>query len=428
MTGIWNRADGERLRRANPVREAPDRISEHPSARALLSHITAMDRETVADVADVAAPAVTTGTRRRAAKALAIALTGAVVAAGTAYGVARWSVDDLPPAGSGEDSFVLPETRILPGGYESTRPPLYRDLPRRPSIRFPAGTAYDDAATAYLSARRDGHVLPAGAILADPLPDGVVVQATSDGLRLDPAAPFGYDLDTGIVLTPGRGATRTPLVPAAILPRCQILLGAEAPARRPACPTGPAVVERHREVDGRWEPFDRVRVVPIDASGPTTLALLGRPIAPSDRLPDSLRTAVEAGEATLPPLARTFGSVTLSDARLAGGSLGERVWAIPGEGDEFCMLVAGRAGYSATCGSVRRLAAFGALTLIRPNRRAGSGSKLWALVADGYSTARIDGGEPRPIRDNLVGFRSGREFGHVVTLSGVAGTRTVPVP
>lgn len=431
MTALPHDADLERLRRANPVGPPPEDLSADAAAQALLAHITSLDESD----APPAASATATTARRRwrgpRTRVLALALVGAVAIGGVAYGAVRWSTDDLPAAGTGEDAFVLPETSILPGGYESTRPPLYGDLPSRPSIRFPAGTTYSAAVAAYLDARRAGDILPAGTHLTDPLPNGVIAQINDAGVRLDPAAPLGYDLDSGVIGTPGPAGTRIDAAKGALLPRCQILLGDEVPAADPTCPTGPAEVERYREVNGEWVPFDRGRVIPTDPTGPTTLALLNRPVTERDRLPDDIRTSIQTTAETLPVDAQA-GVITPADmdnARLAGTALGARVWAIPGLGGTFCMLVAPPQPtyslFTSTCATTRQLATRGIVTLTATDRRAGT--ELWALVADGYTTAAIDGGSPRPIRGNLIGLRSGLKGERVVTLKGPVGTRTVRV-
>lgn len=432
MMAIPNGPDLERLRAANPVGAPPEDLAAHPAAQTLLAYITTTDEEQARTPLGVERAVARRQRRRPHTRALALALVGAVAIGGIAYGAARWSTEDLPAAGTGEDAFVLPETSILPGGYESTRPPLYKNLPTRPSIQFPAGTTYGQAVASYLDARRAGGILPAGARLTDPLPDGVVAQINDVGMRLDPAAPLGYDLDSGIIATPGPDSTRINPAQGALLPRCQLLLGDEVPAADPACPTGSAQVERYREVDGRWVPFDRGRVIPTDPTGPTTLALLDRPLTERDRLPDDIRASIQTTAATLPVNARAgvVNPAAMDQARLAGTALGARVWVVPGSGSTFCMLVAPRqptySPYASTCASTRQLATRGAVTLTKTDRR--TGTDMWIVVADGYATATIDGGTAQPIRGNLIGISAKPKRQHAVTLNGPAGTRTMRVP
>lgn len=432
MTALPNDPDLDRLRRANPVGPPPDDLSADPAAQALLAHITSLDESDTPPATSAPATMARRRWRRPRTRVLALALVGAVAVGSVAYGAVRWSTDDLPAAGTGEDAFVLPETSILPGGYESTRPPLYKDLPSRPSIRFPAGTTYSAAVAAYLDARRTGDILPAGTHLTDPLPDGVISQINNTGVRLDPAAPLGYDLDSGIIATPPPGATRLSSNLGALLPRCQILLGDELPTADPACPAGPARVERYREINGEWTPFDHARVIPTDPNGPTTLSLLDHPVTEQDRVPDAIRTAILRSAETMPEDARSALNIPtdMDRAKLAGTALGARVWAVPAPGSMVCMLIGPRpktyTSYLWACGSTRQLATRGVITLTETDRR--SGTSLWALVADGYTTATIDGATPALIRGNLIALQSKRRGERVVTLRGPAGTRTVRVP
>lgn len=115
----------------------------------------------------------------------------------------RWQATDLPAHGRGTDAFVAARRLELPGGRVRIGPPRFDELPARPGLLFPAGVRYRDAVEAYYLAREAVRELPNGVELVTPLPAGKVLELREDGrLVLDPAAPLGYDTQTGDVLTP----------------------------------------------------------------------------------------------------------------------------------------------------------------------------------------------------------------------------------
>ena len=128
----------------------------------------------------------------------------AVVGAAVGVGVgAPSSEEDLPKHERGIFAFVAPEVTIGPDGRAQVQMPLFGALPERPSLIFPPATSYRDAIQAYYEARQSNLELPSGAVIGSPLPQGKVVRHQQDGsLVLDPAAPLGFDLETGRVIEP----------------------------------------------------------------------------------------------------------------------------------------------------------------------------------------------------------------------------------
>jgi hypothetical protein len=142
---------------------------------------------------------------------------------------------------------------VRPDGSVRLAPPRVRDLPPRPGLLFPAGVSYRQAVTSDHLAREARKVLPPGATLTDPLPEGKVVGLRGDGrVVIDPAAPLGDDPDSGRVNTPtyslpghldadglraraaeqrlrGWALPRGPTMIVGALPRCQVHLPGDGP-------------------------------------------------------------------------------------------------------------------------------------------------------------------------------------------------------
>ena len=177
------------------------------------------------------------------AAALALVIGGGALAA-------AWSLGDVPAFGRDpEQAFVAPRTDILPGGYERSRPTRMAELPSRPSLRCPKGTTYTQAIAAYFAARQRGEVVPPGAELAAPLPDGKVVLVEGGRVSLDPAAPIGFNPATGLVGV----LSAAPAGPIAIA-RCEVLLGDDPDSG--SCGDGTRLRFISEGVAGRWLPSE----------------------------------------------------------------------------------------------------------------------------------------------------------------------------
>lgn len=183
-------------------------------------------------------------------KRLAGAIAGALLVSVTAVAAAGiFTTQDVPAFGPGNSAYVNQEvTKDSRGAIVSVRSPLYRALPSHPAIQFPAGVGYRAAVTALFEARVKGQAVPDGATLVDPLPSGRVVRVANNVVQLDPAAPIGYDLDSGRVVDAsfsmpgnlteaelgerinearrlGLAVPRDGWVTAGPIPRCEISLG-----------------------------------------------------------------------------------------------------------------------------------------------------------------------------------------------------------
>lgn len=121
-----------------------------------------------------------------------------VVVASAAAAAAVIGDQGLPAFGEGNSAYIKQEvTRGPDGAITGVQPPLYTDVPSHPALRFKAGVSYQEAVTALFTSRVNGITVPEGATLVDPLPAGKVVNIDGDVVELDPAAPIGYDLDSG---------------------------------------------------------------------------------------------------------------------------------------------------------------------------------------------------------------------------------------
>lgn len=349
--------------------------------------------------------------RRRGGLVVALAC---LVLAGGALAVTRWTEADVPAAGRGANAFVLPSEDLLPGGYARRRPPRLVDLPPRPSLVFPAGVSYAGAVADYHAARQRGEVVPPGARLEDPLPAGKVVWARDDGrVALDPAAPVGYDLWTGLVGGLAVAPSSSFAVP---LARCQVILPGAAPA--PAHCRGipreaPFVRERP---DGTWAAAaNQAGALPTKLVGTTDLAVLARPATGADRLPD------HSADGLQPPPGRA--APDLAGARLAREEDGVRYFVVPGADETVCLAAVGPGGGGATCNPRSVLVTFGAIPLY--TARSGGRRTAAGLVGDGFDLVTAPDGTSAPILGNV--FAIDARSGDTLTLSGPAGRHRVSV-
>lgn len=361
-----------------------------------------------------------TGRRRgwfsRGPRTYMIAAALALVIGGGALAAGGWGISDLPPFGDDDRSaFVLPATDILPGGYERTRPPRYAELPERPSLLFPAGVGYTEALSEYATARAAGEILPAGVVLADPLPAGKVVMVRPDGrIALDPAAPFGYSATSGLVTTmsaPFNGRA----IPIA---RCQLLVGDDDPASPPCDQSGVRRTYVTEGVNGRWIPspnqealFDRV----LPAS--TQLSVLDDPAVPRVRLPATLPLRVPGSAKSTQP---RFGRLALEtpDVRLI-------VAEVPP--DRLCFIAqekkVGGAGIS--CGPRATFLNRGAD--LSGGRYMGGPYRLSGLVGDGIDRVTTDDRVVVPVVHNVFTMLPGDGV-RVLTFSGPVGAFRIALP
>jgi len=334
------------------------------------------------------------------------------VAAGGALAARTWSLGDLPPFGDrAEDAFVLPSTDILPGGYERTRPPRYDELPERPALLFPRDVGYTEALTRYAAARARQRVLPVGVELTDPLPGGKIVMLRDDGrLVLDPAAPYGYAVTTGLVKTlPGSfGGEALPIA------RCQLLIGADDPAS-PAC-DAPGVTRSYvREgVGGRWVPSpaeEELDDPEVNAS--TQLSVLRDSRLPRTTLPEHVRSMLGdrlPREPVVAVQAQKTSRVTL---------------VVVTSGDHLCFVDdfgGGRSG--AVCGPRSSFLSRGAV--LSTVRWGSAALNLNGLVGDGVTRARTDTGVAARVINNTFTMLPG-DAARTVTFSGPVGTFTLPI-
>lgn len=410
------------VRAGNPVPRVPD-VADQPLAEALLATILTLDRPATRNPAGGGV-----SRRRRIRRTTALALAGAVVAGGIAYGAVRWTNDDLPASGRDSAAFVLPDSTILPGGYERTRPPLYQDLPERPSIRFPVGITYAQALSDYYYARQAGEALPAGAELTDPLPAGVIAQISEGVVRLDPAAPAGYDLSNGQVSVFDSPPDRTPTV-GPLLGRCQILLGDDTPIGSPACPSGPATVRLVYERNGRWLPLGDMPIRPrtaTDAAGPTAVSLLSEaPATGNRRVPDDFVAQFTRMTDRTPTSPLAHYQPDFAQARFAMRRGNTSYWLVPGRDGVVCTLAIGAKGNGISCNSLSMLATTGAIVQWGTD---GTQRRTWGVAADGYTRISAPDGTTQSITNNFFVINLHGRGESKLTLSGPAGTRSVNVP
>lgn len=357
-----------------------------------------------------------TGRRRRwfsrGRRSFLLAAAVVLVVAGAALAATRWSSADLPPFGSSDrEAFVLPTTDVLPGGYERTRPPMYADLPTRPSLLFPAGMTYSQAVARYLGARRAGRVVPPGVALADPLPAGKVAMVDHGRVRLDPAAPLGYSPTTGLVNVPsGPGLAQNPQIA-----RCQLLLGG-ADRRSPSCDDPAHRREYVREgVGGRWipSPNEEDLADPLVPAS-TQFSVLDRPTSP--------RYALSAAQVpSFPGSPRLL----LGQARLALKTDRVALVAVPGMQGWLCLGAFSRVGGAWTCGPRATMFTRGVATL---NSRPGGGRlRMSGFVGDGITRVTADDGTTAVVVNNAYTMVPG-DSAHLLTFSGPVGTFTLDQP
>jgi hypothetical protein len=298
---------------------------------------------------------------------------------------------------------------MLPSGRPSVHPPAYAGLRVRPSIAFPRGVGYTSAVRLYYDARQRGEILPDGATLADPLPEGKVVKVDAGRVFLDPAAPVGYDLATGLVSGFVTGAPAESR-PAPALPRCEVLLGPSDSG--PTCPSPPARVARVQEIDGTWRAVTPVTIGAVPPAGTTALSVLAE--APT-AVPQDWRDPV-----THPTFAQA--RADLDQARLAVRQGGVRYLVVPAADQRVCLVAAGPVETAATCNPLGVLATAGRIPLVST---APDGSTTYAaLVGDGWVRARLSDGRRVPIHRNVV-VVSGVLDGTSITLVGPGKERVI---
>jgi hypothetical protein len=352
--------------------------------------------------------------RSRRPRTYLLAAAVALVGAAAALAAGRWTIADLPPFGDGDqDAFVLPATDILPGGYERSRPPRYIDLPERPSLLFPPGVGYTQAIDRYAASRAHGKVLPAGAVLADPLPAGKVVLVRDDGrVVLDPAAPIGYSTATGLVNTLGLpfGGVAVPIA------RCQLLLGIDD-SRSPSCDQpGVRRIYVREGVNGRWLPSPNEEdIADRLVSASTELSVIDHPTTPRVRL--TKRDLPLSGLAGPPP--------NLAAARLALARPGLRLIVMPAGPDHVCFVAKSRLGAGASCGPRAVLASHGAI--ITGGREMGGPYRLDGLVGDGIERVVANDGTAVRVVNNAFTMDHAEGLSRL-TFSGPVGSFDISLP
>ena len=335
----------------------------------------------------------------------------ALVVAGGALAASHWSVTDLPPFGDGDrEAFVLPATDILPGGYERTRTPRYADLPARPSLLFPAGVTYSQALERYIAARARGKILPAGVVLADPLPAGKVVLVSNGRVRLDPAAPLGYSATTGLVNVSYGPKSGVPPIA-----RCQLLLRLDDPDS-PACDAPGKERTYVREgVNGRWIPSQNEEAL-ADPLVPASsqLSVIDHPTTPIFRL-----TRDKA------PQFRGSAKPLLAQARLALRTDQVTLVAVPATNHGLCLMALGRRGSTWTCGARASMFSRGAVLL--SGRSGGGRLRINGFVGDGITDVRANDGTTASVVHNAFTMAPDDSASRF-TFSGPVGSFTVTQP
>lgn len=96
-----------------------------------------------------------------------------------------------------------PELQGLPWLWQPGGAKSVADAPAATiSLRFPEGVSYEEAAESLYRSVLGRGELPTGSEEAAPMPRGVVAELTGGRVRLNLAAPFGFDPRTGSVRVP----------------------------------------------------------------------------------------------------------------------------------------------------------------------------------------------------------------------------------
>ena len=382
---------------------AATQVAQQALRRALDSRVTADGREARSRLGMFG------WSRRRRLLLVGLGL----LTAGGAIAASTWTIDDVPAGGRSSNSFVLPRTELLPGGYERSRPPRYVELPTRPALEFPAGTTYASALAQYYATRQAGNVIPSGVSLVDPLPAGRVIAIGADGtLRVDPAAPAGYDLWTGLVA----GFQTAPTIAPAV-PRCQVLLPEDAPTVAD-CLGDPNRAKYVRETANGWKPAP-TEVAPLtQIVGTTNLSVLRKARTPADVLPPATVRALSSSPSPGP-------TPDTAQARLAV-TVGDRnYYIVPAGADSVCLVVTTSAqNAGSTCNPVSVLVTFGAIPLNRQNLD-GRTYTAAGIIGDGFSRVTNAAGQTQEIKNNVFVIEA--PPGTKLTISGPAGTHRISV-
>ncbi len=142
-----------------------------------------------------------------------IALAGAIVAA-MAAGVVLWGAagaSSQPSSAVAPDwhgkadevAAALSETAWRSPAIYPAAPWTIDNAEIQPALQFPPGTTYSEAIGEIYAAAGQG-ALPTGAELVEPLAPGKVVRPATEegGLTVSLMAPYGYDVQTGNIVTP----------------------------------------------------------------------------------------------------------------------------------------------------------------------------------------------------------------------------------
>ena len=359
--------------------------------------------------------------RRRGARPFAAVAFAVLALGGGALGAGIWSVDDIPlPGGAGQE-FSASIEEVVAERYIRERPPTYDELPARPAIAFPAGTTYWEAVGQLWEARHAGARIPDGVRVVDPLPDGKVVRVAENGsVTLDPAAPVGYDIATGLVVA---GFSGPPLGGARALDACQVILPGRA---GPTCGEDRSwLVQEGR--DGTWVPvIGAAFALPMQIVGTTGLSVLERPGTPADRLSaDVLGPTPEENRRTLLGERAPQGPMRpwdLDASRLAFERDGRGYYVVPAPDDTICLVVRDAAGSGMTCNDRLVLVTAGAI----PVTFDAGGRRMFAgVVGDGFDTVSVPGAS-MPIVGNVAAIEVPKGV-DAVTMSGPAGRHRVAV-
>jgi hypothetical protein len=371
----------EILSRLNPLPEDGEGTTLDERERDILRAIVAED------------PAPTASRlswRRRRRSTVAIAFAALALTAAGAVAGARWIADDVPASGGPGNEFV---GDVVDGAR--VRPPLYSELPVRPALEFPDGVSYWQAVGQLYAARQEGKPVPDGAQLVDPLPDGQVVAVGSSGrVTIDPAAPLGYDVDSGLVVA---GLPSTPAGDARALPACEVGLPGAPPK---SCSSGTAQPLVQEQADGTWAKLPPVRSLPVRTLATESVSVLDRPSDQSDKLPASiLENPSASSRAEFDPSRGAAPDFDPSSARLAYDKDGLRLWVASGPGDTVCLLALGPDGTArSTCNPRSTLVTFGAIPLGFDL----NGRFVYAgIVGDTVDEASAQGGPTVPVNDNV---------------------------
>ncbi|HMM49541.1 MAG TPA: hypothetical protein PKE32_08040 [Miltoncostaeaceae bacterium] len=147
--------------------------------------------------------------RGRRRTALAGAIAAAVAAGAVIWGTAGASSEPssaVTPDWHGnaqEVAAALDETAWRSPAIYPAAPWTIDNAEIQPALQFPPGTTYSEAIGEIYAAAGQG-ALPTGAELVEPLAPGKVVRPATEegGVTVSLMAPYGYDVQTGNIVTP----------------------------------------------------------------------------------------------------------------------------------------------------------------------------------------------------------------------------------